>query len=200
LRNNVANLSAVDEYEKACARLHFLGDQVADLERAAATLRQTSDETRLTMLEKFTLTYARVSDAFSRRFVDLFGGGTARLVLSGDDETSGVDVVAEPPGKRSQSLAQLSGGERALTAAALLFALIETNPPPFCVLDEVDAALDESNVGRFAGLLREMSAQSQFIVITHNRRTMEAASTIWGLTLEQRCESRVFSMALATSA
>jgi len=87
-----------------------------------------------------------------------------------------------------------------LTAAALIFALIETNPPPFCVLDEVDAALDESNVGRFAGLLREMSAQSQCIVITHNRRTMEAATTIWGLTLEQRCESRVFSMALATSA
>ena len=200
LRNNVASLDAVEEYEKASVRLQFLGDQVADLERAATTLRQTIDETRLTMLEKFTLTYAKVSEAFSRRFVDLFGGGTARLVLSGDDETSGVDVVAQPPGKRSQSLAQLSGGERALTAAALIFALIETNPPPFCVLDEVDAALDESNVGRFAGLLREMSAQSQCIVITHNRRTMEAATTIWGLTLEQRCESRVFSMALATSA
>ena len=200
LRTSAANLDAIREYESACARLNFLTDQVGDLEQTAATLRQTIDETRTTMQEKFTLTYARVSEAFARHFVNLFGGGTARLVLASDDDSSGVDIVAQPPGKRSQNLAQLSGGERALTAAALLFALIETRPPPFCLLDEVDAALDESNVGRFAGLLRDLSAQSQFIVITHNRRTMEAASTIWGFTLEQHCESRVFSMRLASSA
>ena len=119
-----------------------------------------------------------------------------RLVLGPVGDINGVDIIAQPPGKRSQSLATLSGGERALAAAALLFALIEASPPPFCVLDEVDAALDEGNVGRFCAALQDLSDRTQFIIITHNRRTMESASTIYGLTLENRCESRILSLRL----
>lgn len=198
LRGMSVASDAVLEYESARQRLDFLTEQSADLRRTIATLQGTIDETRSSMKLRFDETFAAVAAGFSRRFVELFGGGSARLVLEGGDEVAGVEVVAQPPGKRAESLAMLSGGERALTAAALLFALIEANPPPFCVLDEVDAALDENNVGRFCSALRELCARTQFIVITHNRRTMEAASTIYGLAVENRCESRVLAMQLPT--
>jgi chromosome segregation protein len=172
--------------------------QSADLGSTATTLHEAIAEIDELMRSRFAATFDAVSAGFSRRFADLFGGGTAHLAVEPNGDELGVDVFAQPPGKRTQGLATLSGGERALTAAALLFSLIETNPPPFCVLDEVDAALDEVNVLRFAGCLRELSEQTQFVIITHNRRTMEAASTIYGLTLEDQCESRLLSLQLPT--
>ncbi|HEX5417682.1 MAG TPA: chromosome segregation protein SMC, partial [Chloroflexota bacterium] len=196
LPNDPAILS---EFDAVCERLRFLDEQVVDLGRTAATLTEAIDETREAMRSRFGETFGAVSAAFERRFVDLFGGGTARLSLDGGEDLPGVEIVAQPPGKRSQSLGMLSGGERALTAAALLFSLIETNPPPFCVLDEVDAALDESNVTRFCTALRGLAQRTQFVVITHNRRTMEAAGTIYGLTLENKGESRVLSLRLPST-
>src|SRR5204863_2816847 len=125
--------------------------------------------------ETFVETYRRVEEAFVVMFHRLFGGGLAKLVLTDPDDIleTGIDIVVQPPGKKLQNLQLLSGGERALTAAALLFAFLRVKPSPFCVLDEVDAPLDEANVGRYAVLLREFSRNSQFIVITHNRGTME---------------------------
>lgn len=197
LRGIAVSSEAIGEFEAARQRLEFLTEQSRDLQRTVATLREAIDETRSTMKARFDETYAVVAASFSRRFVELFGGGSARLIVD-DDEAGGIEVIAQPPGKRAESLSMLSGGERALIAAALLFALIEASPPPFCVLDEVDAAMDESNVGRFCQALHTLSARTQFIVITHNRQTMEAASTIYGLAVENLCESRVLSVRLPT--
>lgn len=199
LKSMVPNPNAITAHADAVARLEFLTGQAADLDNAATTLRSAIEETQTAMTSKFTETFAVVARTFSQRFIELFGGGTASLILDSENPMAGIEVIAQPPGKRSQNLAALSGGERALTAAALMCALIEANPPPFCVLDEVDAALDDSNVGRFCDLLRTLSERTQIIVITHNRRTMEAASAIFGLTLQNRSESRVLSMKLPGS-
>ncbi len=132
------------------------------------------------------------------RFEQLFGGGFARLSLTDPSDlgSTGVEIVARPPGKKAQALAMLSGGERALTAVALLFAMLEVRPVPFCVLDEVDAALDEANIGRFADALRSLAHQTQFIVITHNRGTIEAADALYGVTVGDDSVSRVISLRL----
>ncbi|MBN1401275.1 MAG: AAA family ATPase, partial [Anaerolineae bacterium] len=135
-------------------------------------------------------------------FQVLFGGGDARLVLTDPENpsTTGVDIEAHPPGKRSQGLALLSGGERALVATSLLFALLSANPVPFCFLDEVDAALDESNVTRFRSLLTEQAQETQFVVITHNRYTIEAASTIYGISMDEMGVSQSISMKIGAEA
>jgi chromosome segregation protein len=131
-------------------------------------------------------------------FKKLFGGGATELRLTDPEDVleTGIDVIVQPPGKKQQNLLLLSGGERALTAAAMLFALLTVRPSPFCVLDEVDAPLDESNVGRFTGILREFAARTQFIVVTHNRGSMEAANTLYGVTMEERGVSKVLSCSL----
>ncbi|MBX6771668.1 MAG: chromosome segregation protein SMC [Chloroflexi bacterium] len=195
LRSLPYGAGVISEYEAERSRLAFLTEQAGDLERTIETLRQTIDETRAAMRMRFRETFAVVADRFSRRFVEMFGGGSAQLIAA--EEEGGIEIIAQPPGKRATALAQLSGGERALTAAALIIALIEALPPPFCVLDEVDAALDESNVRRFCNVLTSLATRTQFIVITHNRRTMEAASAIYGITLHNRVESRVLSLRLA---
>ena len=148
--------------------------------------------------DQFTSTFRALESAFDRRFNQLFGGGFARLSLTvpGDVAGSGVEIVARPPGKKAQALSMLSGGERALTAVALLFAMLEVRPVPFCVLDEVDAALDEANVGRFAEALRGLAVRTQFIVITHNRGTIEAADALYGVTVGDDSVSRVISLRL----
>jgi chromosome segregation protein len=196
LRAYVIGPDVIVEYENLRQRAETLSAQLGDLSRTATTLAHAIAEIRETMQRRFAATFSDVSARFAARFADLFGGGSARLVVESDGDSPGVDIFAQPPGKRTQGLATLSGGERALTAAALLFSLIETNPPPFCVLDEVDAALDETNVVRFSGSLRELASRTQFVVITHNRRTMEAASVIYGLTLQDQCETRLLSMRL----
>jgi len=150
------------------------------------------------MSEEFVRTFEAVAEQFTDYFTRLFGGGTARLVLTDPEDPmlAGVDIIARPPGKRTQSLALLSGGERSLTAAALIFAILKVSPAPFCFLDEVDAMLDESNIRRFRDALEELSAETQFIVITHNRGTIEAARTIYGVSMGADSVSRVLSMQL----
>jgi chromosome segregation protein len=149
-----------------------------------------------TMRDQFAQTFGQVNEAFEHFFVTLFGGGHARLELTNPDDiaTSGVEILAQAPGKRLQPLAALSGGERALTSAALLFALLRVRPVPFCVLDEVDAALDESNVTRFRSALQELGTNTQFVVITHNRGTIEAADTLYGVSMAGDGTSKILSL------
>ncbi|MEW5720114.1 MAG: chromosome segregation protein SMC, partial [Chloroflexota bacterium] len=150
------------------------------------------------MREKFQETFKAVNVEFTKFFTILFNGGTARLELTNPEDITqtGIDVVARPPGKRSAHLAMLSGGERALTATALLFAILKVSPTPFCVLDEVDAALDEANVARFRDALRTLTAGTQFIVITHNRTTMESADAVYGITISEDGVSQAISLRL----
>ena len=199
------NLEAMEDLTEERERHDFLVSQVADLETAEQQLRQAIGDLERRIRERFDETFELVNTAFSEYFERFFGGGTAALTLveaAPDDESdepgdAGVDVRAQPPGKRISSLAMLSGGERALTSVALLFALLSVNPAPVCVLDEVDAALDDANVGRFVQTLRELSDRSQFIVITHNRGTIEAADAIYGVSMGDDSTSRVLSLRLA---
>jgi chromosome segregation protein len=210
-RLGIINPLALEEHDEAAARYEFLSGQMNDLRAASATLNELIAELDDAIRTRFETTFRVVAAEFERSFTRLFGGGEARLVLindhgADDDDqngvkppgitTLGVDIIARPPGKRQQHLALLSGGERALTAAALLFAILKANPTPFCVLDEVDAALDETNVGRFREALVGLSEKTQFIVVTHNRGTIEAADTIYGVTMGDDGASRVLSLRL----
>ena len=192
------NPSAPAEYEELLQRHKFLTDQVQDLSNAADSTREIINELNRLIRERFTTTFAQVAREFSGYFSTLFSGGGAKLVLTDPDNPaeSGIEIIARPPGKRPQNLSLLSGGERALTATALLFALLKVNPLPFCVLDEVDAMLDEANVGRFRDFLESLSHQTQFVVITHNRATVEAASTVYGVSMLQEGVSQVLSLRL----
>ncbi|MDY7076342.1 MAG: AAA family ATPase [Chloroflexota bacterium] len=192
------NPNAMDDYAETQERHSFLTEQSADLETASTQLRQVVAELDELMQVAFRETFDAVAARFSETFSALFDGGSARLELTEPEDllNTGVDIVARPPGKRAQRLALLSGGERALTAAALLFAILHVSPTPFCVLDEVDAMLDEANVGRFRALLQELAQQTQFIVITHNRFTTEAAHTIYGVSMGSDAVSQVVSLEL----
>ena len=193
------NVEAQADYESLRDRYEFLSGQVRDLEAAEESLRRAIAELTGLMRRRFEATFVQVAAGFEQYFHTFFGGGHAKLKLSNpkDPSASGVEIEARPPGKRTHSLTQLSGGEKALTAVSLLFALLQANPSPFCVLDEVDAMLDEANVGRFANALRELSTRTQFIVITHNRRTIEIADNIYGVSMAPDGASRVLSMRLA---
>lgn len=193
-----ANPFAVEEYAALRERLEQLEAQQADLRAAIERTRALIDELNTLVAEQFQATFRALESAFDIRFRQLFGGGFARLSLTepGDLAATGVEIVARPPGKKAQALAMLSGGERALTAVALLFAMLEVRPVPFCVLDEVDAALDEANIGRFADALRSLAHQTQFIVITHNRGTIEEADALYGVTVGDDSVSRVISLRL----
>jgi chromosome segregation protein len=193
-----ANPFAVDEYAELKSRLETLDGQQADLREAIERTRQLITELNTMIAEQFATTFHALEAAFDARFQHLFGGGYAHLVMTdpGDLAGTGIEILARPPGKKQQALAMLSGGERALTAVALLFAMLEVRPVPFCVLDEVDAALDEANVGRFTAALRELAANTQFIVITHNRGTIEAADALYGVTVGDDSVSRVISLRL----
>jgi chromosome segregation protein len=192
------NLDAPAEYAEAEARHNFLTAQVADLEKAVASLEEVIAELDRVMEREFLATFRAIAGQFRQEFTNLFGGGSARLVLTDPDSpaTTGVEIIARPPGKREQGLALLSGGERALTAAALIFSILKVRPTPFCVLDEVDAALDEANIGRFRDVLRTLSKQTQFIVITHNRGTIETADTIYGISMGADNTSQALSLKL----
>jgi chromosome segregation protein len=192
------NPNAPKEFEELDTRHEFLTSQMADLEQAAGDLRQVIAELDRLMEQKFSSTFEAVAREFRDYFKKLFDGGEARLVLTDPENLTdtGIDIVARPPGKRPQSLNMLSGGERALTAAALIFSLLKVSPTPFCVLDEVDAMLDEANVGRFRQELQNLAEEIQFIVITHNRRTIEAARTIYGVSIGEDSVSRVISLKL----
>jgi len=197
-RIGAVNPNAPAEYAEVLERHTFLTSQAQDLEQAAAHLRQVIAELDEIMEREFSQTFNAVAAEFKDTFTSLFGGGTARLVLTDPDNLmeTGVDIVARPPGKRVQSLALLSGGERSLTAVALIFAILKVSPTPFCILDEVDAMLDEANVGRFRAALEELAQHTQFIVITHNRGTVQAANTIYGVSMGDDSVSRVISLKL----
>jgi chromosome segregation protein len=191
------NLAALSELEQARERLGFLQSQIQDLSEAVATLedaiRKIDRESRALLQS----TYDTVNENFGRLFPTLFGGGEARLVLTGDEILdSGVQVMAQPPGKKNTTIHLLSGGEKTLTATALVFALFQLNPAPFCLLDEVDAPLDDPNTERLCTLIRQMSAQTQFIFITHNKISMELAEHLVGVTMQEQGVSRLVAVDL----
>ncbi|MDX1934463.1 MAG: chromosome segregation protein SMC [Capsulimonadales bacterium] len=190
------NTGAVEEYDRLSERATFLREQQTDLEQARATLLAAIAEIDETTRGVFMETFQAVGAAFFRLFARLFGGGAAELVLTDPEDIfeTGIEILAQPPGKKRQNLSLLSGGERALTATALLFAFLEVRPAPFCVLDEVDAPLDGANVEKFTDLLRDFGKTSQFIVITHNPTTMEAAPLWYGVTMQEPGVSRGLSM------
>ncbi len=190
------NPNAPDELAEVRKRHNFLRDQAADLREALAQLRGSVIDLDHLMERAFKETFDAVAKEFAEIFSRLFDGGEARLTLTDPDDllNTGVDIVARPPGKRSQRLALLSGGERALTATALLFSLLQVSATPFCVLDEVDAMLDEANVGRFRTKLEELAEETQFIVITHNRSTVESARTVYGISMGSDAVSQVVSL------
>lgn len=192
------NPDAQAEYNAERERYEFLNAQSADLAQAIEQLHQVIAELDQLMQRSFSETFIAIAGEFQATFTTLFGGGSARLVLTDPDNLTetGIDIIARPPGKKQQGLALLSGGERSLTAAALLFAILRVKPPPFCILDETDAALDEANVGRFRDMIHALGAHTQFVLITHNRGTIEAADTIYGVTLERDSSSRVYSLKL----
>ncbi len=213
LRLGVVNPLALTEYEEAAERQQFLSGQVNDLRTASLTLQELIAELDEAMQSRFQITFNAVAAEFEQTFTQLFGGGSARLQLTNsgaerngqlpeaEAETPpasrsapGVEIIVRPPGKKQQNISLLSGGERSLTAAALLFAILRVNPSPFCILDETDAALDESNVGRFRDALRNLTDNTQFILITHNRGTIEAADTLYGVTMGDDGGSKVMSL------
>ncbi|GAC1399307.1 MAG: chromosome segregation protein SMC [Ktedonobacteraceae bacterium] len=191
-------------YEETRTRFEFLSTQIVDMEQAALQLHTIISQLDVTMARQFEITFQAINVRFREHFTTLFSGGMARLELvtaKTDEEDhstpsgmpAGVDVIVQPPGKKVQDLSLLSGGERALVSAALLFALLEINPPPFCLLDEVDAALDETNVTRFCDILKRLAQRTQFIVITHNRVTMTVAQVLYGVSMRESI-SRLLSM------
>jgi chromosome segregation protein len=193
------NEQAATDYSESRERYDFLTAQLKDLQEAESQLLDAIDELERVIRDRFRETFKVVNREFERYFSAFFRGGTARLELgeTDDDGLPGVEIVAQPPGKKLGSLALLSGGERSLTAVALLFALLQANPSPICVLDEVDAALDEANVGRFVDELRALSEKTQFVIITHNRRTIETADSIYGVSMGADNVSRVLSLKLS---
>ncbi|MCE7794635.1 chromosome segregation protein SMC [Salipaludibacillus sp. CUR1] len=192
------NVGAIEEFERVKERYDFLTEQRTDLEEAKATLHQVISEMDDEMTRRFRETFNQIQGHFKGVFAELFGGGNASLELTNPDDLlqTGVDIVAQPPGKKLQNLALLSGGERALTAIALLFSILKVRPVPFCVLDEVEAALDEANVARFAQYLKDFSEETQFIVVTHRKGTMEEADVLYGVTMQESGVSNLVSVRL----
>ncbi len=190
------NLEAIQEYEELEQRYQFLEQQNTDLVNAKAELLEVISRINKTTKELFAKTFEQVRLNFQEMFTELFGGGKANLLLVDDTDPleSGIEIIARPPGKQLQSISLLSGGERTMTAVALLFAIYMVKPSPFCVLDEMDAPLDESNIGRFIKLVDRFVDQSQFFVITHNKRTMSRADTLYGVTMEERGVTKLLSV------
>lgn len=186
------------EYEQVKERYQFMQEQIADLLQAEADILELLRQLDQTIRKDFLTTFEAVAEEFKNIFVRLFKGGNARLFLTNPDDLSnaGIEIEARLPGKRAQGLSLLSGGERSLTAVALIFALLKVSPTPFCVLDEVDAMLDEANVGRFQEVLRELSQNTQFIIVTHNRNTVQVAGIVYGVTMGRDSTSQVMSLKL----
>lgn len=207
LRERLARMGAINEcaledYERVSAELEFKSAQVQDLEKARENLLKTIREVRKTTRDLFLETFDKVRENFRQMFRKVFGGGRADLVLLTSDEIdvmeAGVEIIAQPPGKNLQAISLLSGGERAMTAIALIFSLYQIKPSPFCFLDEIDAPLDDVNVGRFCALVREFTGRTQFVIVTHNKRTMEMADRIYGVTMQKEGQSSIVSIDFET--
>ncbi|GAX05487.1 chromosome segregation protein SMC [Secundilactobacillus pentosiphilus] len=192
------NVSSIDEYDRVKSRYDFLTQQKEDLSASKDNLLETMNEMDQQVIERFDTTFKTLNQKFQETFVKMFGGGQAKLVLTDPDHllTTGIEIMAEPPGKRLQSMRLLSGGERALTAITLLFAVLQVHPAPFCVLDEAEAALDPANTGRFASFLNHFEGDTQFIVITHRKETMVQADRLYGITMQESGVSKMVSVDL----
>ncbi len=190
------NLAAPEEYEVLAQKQSFLNTQIGDLTQAKNDLKTAIQKINATTRENFRQTFAETREHFRRLYGVLFDGGEADLVLTNPDDIleTGVEIVAQPPGKRLQSISLLSGGEKTMTAIALLFAFFMVRPSPFCMLDEADAALDDANIDRFVNMLREFGTRTQFLIISHNKNTMEAADRIYGVTMEEKGVSQIVSI------
>jgi chromosome segregation protein len=190
------NLVAIEEYEETEQRYQFLTAQHEDLVKAKEQLLEVINRINSQTKEMFTDTFNKIRENFRQMFTEIFGGGKADLLLvdEGDVLESGIDIVARPPGKQLQSISLLSGGEQTMTAVALLFSIYQVKPSPFCVLDELDAPLDESNINRFIRVLQRFLEHSQFIIITHNKRTIGMANVLYGVTMEEHGISKIVSV------
>ena len=192
------NVNAIEEYKSVSERYEFLKGQHDDLVEAAETLEQIIEELDNAMRKQFKEQFARIGAEFVQVFKEMFGGGKGTLELMEDEDIleAGIRIIAQPPGKKLQNMMQLSGGEKALTAIALLFAIQNLKPSPFCLLDEIEAALDDNNVDRFAQYLHKLTKYTQFIVITHRRGTMTAADRLYGITMQEKGVSTLVSVSL----
>jgi len=200
-RMGAINPAAIEEYEETQARYEERTEQMADVEQALEDLERAIAKMDRDCRQLFKDAFEVVSAKFQEIFPRLFKGGQARLVLTDPDDmlNTGVDIVAQPPGKRLGNIELMSGGEKALTAVSLMLALFLHRPSPFCLLDEVDAPLDEANVGRFVEMVREMTGRSQFIIITHSKVTMEGADALYGVTMEEPGVSKLVSVRLVAA-
>jgi len=192
------NVNAIEDYKELLERHTFLSNQYEDLQQAEKTLEQIIEELDEGMRKQFSEKFREIQREFDKAFKELFGGGKGTLELSEDEDIleAGIRIISQPPGKKLQNMMQLSGGEKALTAIALLFAIQNLKPSPFCLLDEIEAALDDSNVGRFAGYLQKLTKNTQFIIITHRRGTMNAADRLYGITMQEKGVSTLVSVDL----
>ena len=192
------NIDSIEEYKTLKQRYDFMSEQRCDLEETMAKLRKIISEMTVIMKEQFKKQFEIINKNFGEVFKELFGGGNATLTLADEDNIleCGIDITVQPPGKKLQNMMLLSGGEKAFTAIALLFAILKINPAPFCVLDEIEAALDDVNVFRYAEYLKKFSKNTQFLVITHRKGSMEAADTVYGVTMEESGISKLLSMKL----
>jgi chromosome segregation protein len=190
------NLVAIEEYEETEQRYQFLSKQHDDLVQAKAQLLEVINRINVQTREMFRDTFEKIRESFRAMFTEVFGGGKADLVLMDENDLleSGIEIVARPPGKQLQTISLLSGGEQTMTAVALLFSIYQVKPSPFCVLDELDAPLDESNINRFIRVLQRFLAHSQFIVITHNKRTIGMADVLYGVTMQEHGVSKIVSV------
>ena len=192
------NAGAIEEYKTVSERYEFLNAQYNDLYEAKERLEEVISDINANMSKRFKESLTKINSYFAETYKNLFGGGMASLELQNPDNVldSGIEIVVQPPGKKLQSLFLLSGGERSLTVIALLFALLSYQPAPFCILDEIDAALDEANIDRFSAFLAEYAKKTQFIIITHRKGVMEAADVLHGITMEESGISRLISVKL----
>ena len=190
------NLVAIEEYEETEQRYQFLSQQHDDLVQAKAQLLEVINRINLQTRDMFKETFEKIRDNFRAMFTEVFGGGKADLVLMDENDLleSGIDIVARPPGKQLQTISLLSGGEQTMTAVSLLFSIYQVKPSPFCVLDELDAPLDESNINRFIRVLQRFLVHSQFIIITHNKRTIGMADVLYGVTMQEHGISKIVSV------
>lgn len=204
LRKNIdelgeVNLIAISEYDKLLERYTFLNTQCIDLDEAKDSLVKIIDEMDHIIVKKFKDTYLKLNEAFKETFSDMFNGGSAEIVMTDKENVleTGIEIIAQPPGKTPKHLSLLSGGEKAMTAICLLFAILKIKPGPFCILDEIEASLDESNVARFAGFLKKFAQLTQFVVISHRKGTMEAGDVLYGVTMEEKGISSLISVRIS---
>ena len=194
----VVNLGAIEEYDRVSTRYEFLIGQKEDLIKAENTLLEIINEMDAVMEKEFVETFKIIQSNFKETFTELFNGGTASLKLTDPANVleTGIEIIASPPGKKLTTISLLSGGEKTFTAISLLFAILKSRPVPFCILDEVEAALDEVNVNSFGKYLKQLQQKTQFIVITHKKKTMEYADTLYGVTMQESGVSKLVSVKL----